>query len=167
MPDIGCEDFDIDISLQRPKSKKPGRIIAVENVRPSSLQNIPKDVSFQDLLSPLDSTEITSFNKNKTIIESSTSLLKSPDENYFAASPKNSTPSNVYRSADCNELLQDELEKLDMSDKNSEEVKIPRNMISQNSIEIEMVDDDAEKPEEPKQEEYLGEVKSHLTFKLT
>lgn len=158
VPDIGCEDFEIDISLLRPKSKKPGRIVAVENVRPKTLQDIPKDVSFQDLLSPLDSTEITSFNKNKTIIEGSTSLLKSPDENYFAASPKNASPSNVYRSADCNELLQDELEKLNMSDKNSDEVKIPRNMVSQSSIEIELVDDDAEKNEEMNQEEYLGEV---------
>lgn len=159
VPDIGCEDFEMDISLQRPKAKKPGRVIPVDNVRPNTLQNIPRDISFQDLQSPLDSTEITSFNKNKTVIDGSLSLLKSPDENYFAATPKNSSPSNVFRSADCNEVLQLELEKLDMSDQKmaDDEKMIPRNMVSQSSIEIELVDDDAEKEEENKQE-YLGEV---------
>lgn len=155
VPDLGCEEFDNEICLQRPKAKKPGHVVAVTvNPRPTTLSNIPKDLSFQDLLSPLDSQEITSFNKNKTIIDGSLSLLKSPDENYFAASPQNSSPSNVYRSADCNELLQNELEKLELSDK---EIKIPKNMVSQSSIEIEMVDEDKE--ESRKEEEYLGEVK--------
>lgn len=160
VPDIGCEEFEMDVCLQRPKVKKPGRVVPVENVRPSTLDNIPRDVSFQDLQSPLDSTEITSFNKNKTIIDGSLSLLKSPDENYFASSPKNTSPSNVYRSADCNELLQDELEKLDLSDKmDEEEMKIPKNLVSQSSIEIELVDEGTEKLE-VKQEEYLGEVRN-------
>lgn len=154
VPDPGCEEFEMDVCLQRPKVKKPGRVVAVENARPTTLANIPKDLSFQDLQSPLDSTEITSFNKNKTIIDGSLSLLKSPDENYFAVSPKNTSPSNVFRSADCNEVLQHELEKLDMN----EHVKIPRNMVSQSSIEIELVDDDNEKVDEPKEAEYLGEV---------
>lgn len=161
VPDLGCEDFEIDISLQRPKSRKPGHVVPVsETLRPNTLSNIPKDISFQDLQSPIDSTEITSFNKNKTVIEGSLSLLKSPDENYFAASPKNTSPANVFRSADCNELLQDELEKLSLSDKELQEgeVKIPRNMVSQSSIEIELVDDDDEKKEDVK-EEYLGEVR--------
>lgn len=160
VPDIGCEDFAMDISLQRPKLKKPGRVIPVENVRPNTLQNIPRDISFQDLQSPLDSTEITSFNKNKTIIDGSLSLLKSPDENYFASSPKNASPSNVFRSADCNEVLQHELEKLDLGDQKmgEDEKMIPKNLISQSSIEIELVDDDAEKVEGMKHEEYLGEV---------
>ena len=159
VPDLGCEDFDIDISLQRPKTKKPGRVVPADTARPNTLANIPRDISFQDLQSPLDSTEITSFNKNKTIIEGSMSALKSPDENYFAASPKNTSPSNVYRSSDCNELLQHELEKLDLSERNEDEsgVKVPRNMVSQSSIEIELVDDDGDR-RSLKEEEYLGEV---------
>lgn len=160
VPDIGCEDFEIDICLQRPKVKKPGYVVPVASARPTTLQNIPKDLSFQDLLSPMDSTEITSFNKNKTVIDGSLSLLKSPDENYFAASPKNVSPSNVFRSADCNELLQNELEKLDLSDKQLDEaMRVPRNMVSQSSIEIELVDEDNEKmSDQKKEEEYLGEV---------
>lgn len=155
VPDIGCEDFELDVCLQRPKIKKPGRVVPVENVRPNTLDNIPRDVSFQDLQSPLDSTEITSFNKNKTIIDGSLSSLKSPDENYFASSPKNSSPSNVFRSVDCNALLQDELEKLDLGDRrmDEDEMKIPKNLVSQSSIEIELVDDSTEKSE------YLGEVR--------
>lgn len=80
VPDIGCEEFDINIKLQRPKSKKiAGKAEAViqnENYnakRPSNfLQNIPLNNYIPDfnLISPLDSTEITSFNKNKTIIDS-------------------------------------------------------------------------------------------------
>lgn len=157
VPDIGCEDFEMEISLQRPKTKKPGKVVPVSVVtRPDTLVNIPRDISLQDLQSPLDSTEITSFNKNKTVIEGSLSLLKSPDENYFAVSPQNTSPSNVFRSSDCNELLQHELEKLDENDKKADEsVTIPRNMVSQSSIEIELVDDDKSEKEE---EEYVGEV---------
>lgn len=167
VPDLGCEEFDIDITLQRPKVKKPGHVIPVNNnnARPITLQNIPKDISFQDLLSPLDSTEITSFNMNKTVIDGSLSQLKSPDENYFASSPKNTAPSNVFRSVDCNELLQNELEKLDLSDKQmEEEMKIPKNLVSQSSIEIELVDDENEKMN-VKEEEYLGEVRRRLSKK--
>lgn len=159
VPDIGCEEFEVDVCLQRPKIKKPGRIVPVETTRPSTLDNIPKGLSFHDLQSPLDSTEITSFNKNKTIIDGSLSVLKSPDENYFASSPKNTSPSNVFRSADCNELLKDELEKLDLSDKvYDDEKNIPKHLVSQSSIEIELVDDRFE-TKETKQEEYLGEVR--------
>lgn len=154
VPDLGCEEFDINVSLQRPKIKIPGKVVAVDkNIpRPSTLMNIPKDISFQDLLSPFDSTEITSFNKNKTVIEGT---LKSPEENHFASSPQNSSPSNIYRSSDCNEVLKHELETLDQGD-----MKIPRNMVSQSSIEIEMAQDDNKE----KEEEYLGEVRNFLRF---
>lgn len=159
VPDFGCEEFEMDVCLQRPKNKKPGRVIPVEQSRPNTLSNIPKDTSYQDLQSPLDSTEITSFNKNKTVIEGSLLLLKSPDENYFAASPQNSSPSNIFRSADCNELLQHELEKMDLRDANPDEnIVVPKRMVSQSSIEIELGEDN----EQPKQEEYLGEVKRAL-----
>lgn len=159
VPDFGCEEFEMDVCLQRPKNKKPGRVIPIEQSRPNTLSNIPKDRSYQDLQSPLDSTEITSFNKNKTVIEGSLLLLKSPDENYFAASPQNSSPSNIFRSADCNELLQHELEKMDLRDANPDEnIVVPKRMVSQSSIEIELGEDN----EQPKQEEYLGEVKRAL-----
>lgn len=159
VPDFGCEEFEMDVCLQRPKNKKPGRVIPIEQSRPNTLSNIPKDTSYQDLQSPLDSTEITSFNKNKTVIEGSLLLLKSPDENYFAASPQNSSPSNIFRSADCNELLQHELEKMDLRDANPDEnIVVPKRMVSQSSIEIELGEDN----EQPKQEEYLGEVKRAL-----
>lgn len=63
-----------------------------------------------DLQSPMDGSEITSFN----VTEQSSARLKSPDENYFAVTPPlNSLPSNVYRSDDCNELLAKELASLD------------------------------------------------------
>lgn len=162
VPDLGCEEFDMDVSLQRPKIKKPGKVVAVVDSttataaveRPSTLANIPRDFSFQDLASPLDSTEITSFNKNKTIIEG---MLKSPEENHFAASPQNSSPSNIYRSSDCNEVLQNELKNLDM-----EEMTIPRNLVSQSSIEIEMGGESDESRRGKEEEEYLGEVKCFL-----
>jgi len=164
VPDLGCDEYQMDVCLQRPKVKKPGKVISLNaNERPNVLQNIPKDLSFHDLQSPIDSTEITSFNKNKTIIDASMTLLKSPDENYFASSPKsNASPSNVYRSADCNELLKNELEKLDQMDSlklDDDEKLIPRNLASQSSIEIELVDEDEpQRTEEEKPEEYLGEV---------
>ena len=156
VPDIGCEDFDIDVCLQRPKARKPGKAVAVPAesiIRPSTLANIPRDISLQDLQSPLDSTEITSFNKNKTVIDGSMSQLKSPDENYFAHSPQNKSPSNIFRSSDCNEVLQHELENLDK--KTEGNVTVPKNMVSQSSIEIELVDSNAKE----KEEEYVGEVK--------
>lgn len=152
VPDLGCEEFDINVSLQRPKIKKPGKVVAVTVAeRPSSLLNIPRDFSFQDLTSPLDSTEITSFNKNKTVIEGA---LKSPEENHFAASPQNSSPSNVYRSSDCNAVLQSELKSLDGED----EMRIPKNLVSQSSVEIELGENEGER-RSGKEEEYFGEVK--------
>lgn len=169
VPDLGCEEFDIDVHLQRPKSKKlstknePGRAVAfggAASFRPATLQNIPKqnEIIFQDLQSPLDSTEITSFNKNKTVIDSSMSTLKSPDENYFSVTPIiTSSPSIEFKSADCNDLLQNELKKLDERDASKflddDEKKIPKNMVSQSSIEIELVDDSFEE----EKQEYLGE----------
>lgn len=64
-----------------------------------------------DLQSPMDGSEITSFN-----VAAAATRLKSPDENYFAVTPTNPSPpppSNVYRSDDCNELLAKELASLD------------------------------------------------------
>lgn len=68
-----------------------------------------------DLQSPMDGSEITSFNAFQSTDNGT--HLKSPDENHFAVTPPtNSSPSNVYRSDDCNELLAKELAKLEESD---------------------------------------------------
>ncbi|KAG5678046.1 hypothetical protein PVAND_007752 [Polypedilum vanderplanki] len=161
VPDLGCEEFEMDVCLQRPKSKKPGKVVAIDNTsRPNTLSTISKDISLQDLQSPLDSTDIImQFDKNKTatVIDASLSTLKSPDENHFAASPKNISPSNVFRSVDCNEVLENELEKLNESDKkvDDDEKVIPKHLVSQSSIEIEL-DNSSDKLENVK-EEYFGE----------
>ncbi|CAG9800332.1 unnamed protein product [Chironomus riparius] len=163
VPDLGCEEFDIDVCLQRPKAKKPGKVVAVESTRPNTLPTISKDISLQDFQSPLDSTDIIMQLSSKTIIDGSLSMLKSPDENHFASTPKNTSPSNVYRSADCNDVLKSELAELNKSDNkklDDDEKFIPRHMVSQSSIEIELVDDDSrEKLDDVKEEtsEYLGE----------
>lgn len=65
----------------------------------------------------MDGSEITSFNLMQK--KENSLNLNSPDENYFAntpptkSSPTNTSPANVYRSDDCNELLAKELAKLD------------------------------------------------------
>lgn len=61
--------------------------------------------SVQSIASPTD--EITSFNVIQKTENSYT--LKSPNEDYFAVTPTNSSPANVYRSDDCNEILAKEL----------------------------------------------------------
>jgi hypothetical protein len=164
VPDLGCEDFLMEVCLQRPKAKKPGRVVMIDNsARPSTLKPITKDISFQDLQSPLDSTDIiTQFDKNKaTIIDGSLSTLKSPDENHFASTPIKS-PSNVYRSADCNELLERELDESANSNSSKrlddDEKCIPKHLVSQSSIEIELDASYASGSMENIKEEYLGEV---------
>ena len=68
-----------------------------------------------DLLSPTDGSEITSFNAAISQSITDADSLKSPDENHFANTPPsvNASPTNVFRSDDCNELLAKELAKLD------------------------------------------------------
>lgn len=175
VPDLGCEDFQLDVCIQRPKSKKPGRVVMIDNsARPNTLHPITKDISFQDLQSPLDSTDIiTQFDKNKaTIIDGSLSTLKSPDENHFASSPVRS-PSNDFRSADCNEILRQELDE-SASSRNSkkrlddDEKLISKSLVSQSSIEIEL-DNDASgcgSMENIREEEYVGEVNKYIKLIL-
>lgn len=165
--DLGCEDFQMDVCLQRPKSKKPGRAIMIDNnaTRPNTLQPITKDISiisFQDLQSPLDSTDIiTQFDKQKaTVIDGSLSALKSPDENHFASTPikSSSSPSNDFRSVDCNELLRQELDESSRSKRLDDDEKIiSRTLVSQSSVEIEL-DNDAS----GSTGEYVGEVRKLL-----
>jgi hypothetical protein len=167
VPDLGSEDFSMDVCLQRPKAKKPGRVVMVdESARPSTLQPITKDISFQDLQSPLDSTDIiTNFDKssNATVIDGSFSSLKSPNEQHFASTPIKS-PSNDFRSADCNKLLEQEIDESGAGRQrqrvDDDERRIPKNMVSQSSIEIELdaSNDPSSYAESIKEEEYLGEV---------
>lgn len=70
----------------------------------------------------MDGSEITSFNIHQK--EAAISKLKSPDENYFAVTPLNSSPSNVFRSDDCNELLAKELAKLEYNSSDPEDGKL-------------------------------------------
>lgn len=95
-----------------------------------------------ELASPMDGSEITSFNIAKNLPNLS---LKSPDENYFAITPQNLSPANVYRSDDCNEILAKELEELNeikTGDDRSPGDSERGNLVSQSSIEIEICDTD-------------------------
>lgn len=107
----------------------------------------------------MDGSEITSFNIAKKMPNLS---LRSPDENHFAITPQNQSPANVYRSADCNELLAKELEQLNEVDNNKDRSPDDDryNLVSQSSIEIEICDSDKKDDLNMIQEEneVLGEV---------
>jgi hypothetical protein len=105
------------VHLQRPASKKDKKAF--------DLNLSQSHISYSELNTPMDGSEITSF-KNLP------GNLKSPDENYFAVSPVNKSPSNDYRSADCNELLAEELNELD----DTSNARRYSNLVSQSSIEI-------------------------------
>lgn len=80
----------------------------------------------------LDDTAIISFDSVQNV---SQQTLKSPNENHFGIIEQSQSPANVYRSEDCNEILEKELEQLNESD------KMHRfNLVSQSSIEIEICD---------------------------
>jgi hypothetical protein len=164
----GCDDYDVNVRLERAKLKKqsiPNSKNSSDNPNPRC--SPPKELNFLqqpcnnmlDLNSPMDSTEITSFNKNKTIINASATNLKSPDENYFSQTPQNRSPSNIFRSEDCNELLGKELDSL-----NEEKATSGKGLVSQNSIEIAIDDSSSLLSDDGKFEkistdpEYVGEV---------
>lgn len=145
VPDIGCESFDLQVHLRHPKSKiksvnAPKNVATaptVSNAIASTTAPIPISTVTQpqDLLSPADGSEMTSFAR-LSASPLSESQLKSPDENYFAVSPQNGSPSNVYTSADCNELLASELAKCDADSA----VKHAKNeLVSQSSVEIPII----------------------------
>lgn len=114
VPDIGCEYYDENVSLCRPKSRKDRR-----NSSDPRMENSPS-VQTITLQSPMD--EITSFNViQKT---ENTFILKSPDEDHFAVTPGNSSPSNVFRSEDCNELLAKELAGLEDNSSDQDDGKL-------------------------------------------
>lgn len=63
--------------------------------------------------------------------------MHAPNEDHFAPTQPNQFPANVYRSADCNELLAKELEQLNRDDHDDSERS---KLVSQSSIEIDMCD---------------------------
>lgn len=107
-------------------------------------------MSYKKILSP---------HQNKTIIDSTAIKLKSPDEDHFANSPRNNSPSNVYRSLDCNELLEKELEDLRIKDSSvpQDECKVSKYLVSQSSVEIDIGQGNQNKDEEEEEPEFMGE----------
>lgn len=104
----------------------------------------------------MDGSEITSFNIAKKTLTAGASL-KSPDENHFAITPENRSPSNVFRSEDCNELLAKELAKLDET--TMDESPDDRfNLVSQSSIEIEFSNEKDSEGKVDLEPEFMGEV---------
>lgn len=105
------------------------------------MQPNPAVKNLAELASPMDGSEITSFNIAKNLPNLS---LKSPDENHFAITPQNLSPANVYRSDDCNEILAKELEQLNEMriDDRSPDDSERAHLVSQSSIEIEICDTD-------------------------
>ncbi|XP_055387509.1 protein FAM91A1 [Condylostylus longicornis] len=148
VPDIGCENYEVDVKLERPQKAKKKSVPGAVFVNSDSKENndgksncnkeyeisnnllTPITPTTSDLMSPLDS-EVTSFNRT---IKMKADNLKTPDEDYFAVTPKNNSPSNVYRSDDCNELLAKELAELNEVENNCE--SRTKELVSQSSVEI-------------------------------
>lgn len=161
MPDLGCEDFDLDVRLEKPKSRRKtsaiggGRGPENKNIAPTTL-NLPTTINattnpnsnitspavseavstnaliiappITDLLSPLDASEITTFNQKHQ--SSSADTLKTL-EDFVAITPLNiKSPANDYRSDDCNELILKELEILESKENER------RALVSQSSVEV-------------------------------
>lgn len=133
--DIGCEDDVVDVCLQRPQrrrssakalTKKDNNIPAIKT---SSSQDERKNsvVTVADLMSPNDDVDISTFQKR----------FADTSKGDSNRSPSNSSPANEYRSADCNELLESELDTL-----------AEKGLISQASIEIPIERGGAEREEE-------------------
>ncbi|GAB0089898.1 fam91a1 [Sergentomyia squamirostris] len=137
VPDLGCEsDHDVNVRLKRPERRRGRR----NSGHPDVVQTMDDSIISKDdsipptptapvgeLLTPLDGSEIT-IHKSKS---NDLTKLKSPDEEHFAVTPKSASPSNVYRSDDCNEVLATELAELAQC-----ESRYGKELVSQNSIEI-------------------------------
>lgn len=111
-----------------------------------------------DLASPMDGSEITSFNLSNNLLHLS---LDKPNENHFAITPQNQSPANVYRSDDCNELLAKELEQLNRDDLTPDSEQC--HLVSQSSIEIDIGDHDKTSDLEIIDEE-IGEVNNIFEY---
>lgn len=123
-----------------------------------------------ELASPMDGSEITSFNIAKNL-SNLTSAFKSPNENHFAITPPpNQSPANVYQSDDCNEIIAKELA-LSLNEITNDDRSPVENercqLVSQASIEIEICDIDKKEPEiigEVSRQHFLKFSSSNLDF---
>ncbi|XP_030372800.1 protein FAM91A1 [Scaptodrosophila lebanonensis] len=131
VPDLGCEEYELQVRLKLPQKKRPG-CATKTNVPNATTTTVTTPGS--ELLSP---GELTSFTRNG-------SQLKSPDENHFAASPEHG-PASEYISADCTELLASEVAKCSDNASRAE-------LISQSSVEIPILS-----PAAPESESLLEE----------
>uniref|UniRef100_A0A336MYF7 CSON009634 protein n=1 Tax=Culicoides sonorensis TaxID=179676 RepID=A0A336MYF7_CULSO len=129
VPDIGCDDFTLNVRLERAKHRKTSgsakattkEVKGIENknyVHEKQSNAIAPPIT--DLLSPLDS-EITAFNTLEP-------------EKVSSNTPK--SPAVLYRSEDCNELIEKELDILE-DEENKRKV-----LNSQSSVELLVLDDD-------------------------
>lgn len=136
--DIGCEEDVVDVKLQRPQRRKSSVAGKVQQKRdlnipvaktPVAGEQDEKKDPVAELLSPNDDVDISTF-QNKFASQ----------EDHFGAtsSPASGSPANEYRSADCNELLESELETLNSG----------RKLISEASIEIPIEEGADEVPED-------------------
>lgn len=105
----------------------------------------------------MDGSEITSFNIAKKTLSTT---LQSPDENHFAVTPENRSPSNVFRSDDCNELLAKELAKLDETALDDRSPDDRFHLVSQSSVEIDFSGEKVDDPsaQSSSETELQGEV---------
>lgn len=145
VPDIGCEDYDVNVHLRHSKSKIKNTANAETSKQvKTNKENVPnlKQEEEEELLDAITSptteaaSELIGFvrspGKQKVVPN-----LKSPDENYFANSPQNSSPSNVFISDDCNELLASELANCgDLAADGSCSQGNKPELVSQGSVEI-------------------------------
>lgn len=114
--DIGSEEDAVDVKLQRPQRRKSSAVGATKRRE----SNIPKDPA-AEILSPNDDMDISTFQKKFAA-----------DEEHFKGpgSGSGGSPANEYRSADCNELLESELDTL------TGEEADRKALVSQASIEV-------------------------------
>lgn len=137
VPDIGCEQYELEVKLKHPKSKLKANkkdAITKEPV-PNNIKEISENSEPKDLLSP-DQTELCSFTRPSNSPQHN---LKTPDENYFASTTAedNNEPSAVYTSADCSELLATELAscgKMELVSQGSVEIPLDRETVQQQLV---------------------------------
>lgn len=140
--DIGCDEDVADVCLQRPQrrksSTKGAMAVAVAKKAEEARNHIPgtksdcdapqesKDTSVADVLSPNDDVDISTFQQR--FAQEETVMATTGDTPRECSD--GGSPANEYRSADCNELLESELDTLTGTGSGG------RELISQASIEI-------------------------------
>lgn len=164
VPDFGCDEYEDNVQLKRVKRKQQ---LAVKNNDKElksilvSLHGIILIAQFKaiesfefllqsrsrkmipEILSPANASDITSFHIAEKGLPKSEELT-----------PKR-YPDNVYRSADCDEILEKELAELQ---ENNDDRSVGENypLVSQSSIEIDVSDESSHGTQ--KVDEVLGEV---------